>query len=213
MVCLVLAIIGSVVAFVFKDSIASSVLTSALLKKTELKAHVHGFYWNPFKRTVKISKMVLEHETGAFGGRTLEIQQLENEYAGAGSELWNGKLLIARLAVNVSELNIVKLKDGHLNIDPLDKVIREKLDAGDLRIDELILSIKKVSFRQEDKPDHETIVADCNLEDRKFTKIRSAADYNQILEELKREGAGQNWQQILGTATKNLFEDFKNIFK
>jgi len=147
-----LFIVLVVVALLLKDAIAKNLAERNLRDSTGMDAKISNLEVGLLTPTLSMEGMKL-YNTSEFGGGTfLDMPELRMEYI--PGEVRDGKLHFKTLRLHLSELTIVKTKDGKTNLDVLDKQMKQKTARDKKKtdkdpvefggIDELYLTIEKL---------------------------------------------------------------------
>ncbi len=141
-----------VAALLLKDTLLKAVAEKNLRDSTGMDARISRLEVSLGTPTVNMEGLKL-YNTAAFGGGTfLDLPELRMEYV--LDEIRDGKLRFKTLRINIAELAVVKDKNGNMNVEALDKTLKERKrreprgkDSAPVEfggIDELYLSIGKV---------------------------------------------------------------------
>lgn len=150
----VLFIVLAVAALLLKDVIAKNLAERNLRDSTGMDAKISNLEVGLLTPTLSMEGMKLYNPSEFGGGTFLDMPELRMEYI--PDEVRGGKLRFKTLRLHLSELTVVKTKDGKTNLDALDKQMKNKT-ARDKRktdkdpvefggIDELYLTIEKLNF-------------------------------------------------------------------
>ena len=151
---ILLFIVLAVVAVLLKDVIAKNLTERNLRDNTGMDAKISNLEVGLLTPTLSMEGMKL-YNTAEFGGGTfLDMPELRMEYI--PDEVRGGKLRFKTLRLHLSEVTIVKGKDGKTNLDVLDKQMKNKAARDKKKtdkdpvefggIDELYLTIEKLKF-------------------------------------------------------------------
>lgn len=151
---ILLFIVLIVVGLLLKDVIAKNLAERNLRDSTGMDAKISNLEVGLLTPTLNLEGMKL-YNTAEFGGGTfLEMPELRVEYI--PGEVRDGKLRFKTLRLHLSEVTIVKTKDGKTNLDVLDKQMKQKTARDKKKtdkdpvefggIDELYLTIEKLKF-------------------------------------------------------------------
>ena len=149
---ILLFIVLAVAAVLLKDTIAKNIAERNLRDSTGMDAKIANLEVGLLTPTLSMEGMKL-YNTAEFGGGTfLDMPELRMEYI--PGDVRDGKLRFKTLRLHLSELTIVKTKDGKTNLDALDKQMKEKTARDKKKtdkdpvefggIDELYLTIEKL---------------------------------------------------------------------
>lgn len=149
-----LCIVLVVVALLLKDVIAKNLTERNLRDSTGMDAKISNLEVGLLTPTLSMEGMKLYNPSEFGGGTFLDMPELRMEYI--PEEVRSGKLHFKTLRLHLSELTIVKTKDGKTNLDALDKQMKDKTARNKKKtdkdpvefggIDELYLTIEKLKF-------------------------------------------------------------------
>ena len=154
-----LVIVCVALLFLFKDTLVSFLLVSAVKKTTGVSVHIEQLHTAPLKGIVKIKRLQLMNPP-EFPEKVLaDVPELYLDM-----DLWafsKGKIHIEKLVLNLGELIILRSQQGELNLSSL-KPIREELPEEKnessqdtekqkkkwiFQLDYLVLSIGRAFYR------------------------------------------------------------------
>src|ERR1051325_8448873 len=149
-----LLVVLIVVALLLKDAIAKNLAERNLRDATGMDAKISKLEVGLATPTLNLEGIKL-YNTAQFGGGTfLEMPELRVEYI--PDDIRTGKLHFKTLRLHLSEVTIVKTKDGKTNLDVLDKEMKKKTARDKNKthkdpvefggIDELYLPVGKMKF-------------------------------------------------------------------
>ena len=143
-----------VVALLLKDVIAKNLTERNLRDSTGMDAKISNLEVGLLTPTLSMEGMKLYNPSEFGGGTFLDMPELRMEYI--PDDVRTGKLHFKTLRLHLSELTIVKTKDGKTNLDALDKQMKDKTARDKKKtdkdpvefggIDELYVTIEKLKF-------------------------------------------------------------------
>ena len=143
-----------VVALLFKDVLAKNLAERNLRDSTGMDAKISNLEVGLLTPTLSMEGMKLYNSSEFGGGTFLDMPELRMEYI--PDDVRSGKLRFKTLRLHLSELTVVKTKDGKTNLDALDKQMKNKTARDKNKtdkdpvefggIDELYLTIEKLKF-------------------------------------------------------------------
>jgi hypothetical protein len=175
----------SLAGFLLKDSLLRIVIERRIRSKTGMKVEIGQLSSGVLSPVVTIRNLKLYNTAGFGGTLLLEAPELRAEFDRAA--LRRGELLVTRMRVNLSQINIVRNESGQTNLfsirdqiqahgsggkDPAKAVLGHYRFAG---IRELDLSVGKTRFidLKDSRNDRER---DLHLQDQVFRNVNSEAD-------------------------------------
>lgn len=211
LVCLVILL--AVLAVLLKDVIAKSFAEKSLRDSTGMDAKITKLEIGLATPTITLEGLKLYNTTNFGGGTFLEMPELRLEYT--PGDFRKGKLHFATVRLSLSEVNIIKNKNGKTNIDVLDKEVKkqardkEKSGQSDVfgGIDTLYLSVGKVRMSDEGDPRNNEEI-NLNLKDEVGKNLKTEAELTQwfnavILKAALRDAmsgskaSAERWQKLL----------------
>ncbi len=183
---LILFIVLAVVGVLLKDVIAKSLAERNLRDTTGLDARISKLEIGLGTPTVNLEGLKL-YNTAEFGGGTfLDLPELRVEYV--PEDVRSGKLRFKTVRLHLSEVHIVKNKNGKTNIEMLEKETKKKssgqkdktdkpgVDFGG--IDTLYLTVGKIRITDERDPRNNDVI-DIGLKDEVGRNLKTEAEITQ----------------------------------
>jgi len=163
---LCLTLLLAVLAVLLKDIIAKSLAEKNLRDNTGMDAQIAKLEIGLATPTVNLEGLKLYNPADFGGGTFLEMPQLRIEYV--PGDIRGGKLHFKTVRLNLSEVHIVKNKNGQTNIELIQKEAKKKtagqkgksdmpgVDFGG--IDTLYLTVGKIRITDESNPKHNEVI-------------------------------------------------------
>jgi len=183
---LILFIVLAVVGVLLKDVIAKSLAERNLRDTTGLDARISKLEIGLGTPTVNLEGLKL-YNTAEFGGGTfLDLPELRVEYV--PDDVRSGKLRFKTVRLHLSEVHIVKNKNGKTNIEMLEKETKKKssgqkdktdkpgVDFGG--IDTLYLTVGKIRITDQRDPRNNDVI-DIGLKDEVGRNLQTEAEITQ----------------------------------
>jgi uncharacterized protein involved in outer membrane biogenesis len=163
---LCLTLLLAVLAVLLKDIIAKSLAERNLRDNTGMDAQIAKLEIGLATPTVNLEGLKLYNPPDFGGGTFLEMPQLRIEYV--PGDIRGGKLHFKTVRLNLSEVHIVKNKDGKTNIELMQKEAKKKTagqkDKSDIPgvdfggIDTLYLTVGKIRITDEANPKNNEVI-------------------------------------------------------
>jgi translation elongation factor EF-1beta len=180
---ILLFIVLIVVALLLKDVIAKNLAERNLRDSTGMDAKISKLEVGLSTPTLNLEGMKL-YNTAEFGGGTfLEMPEMRVEYI--PGDVRGGKLRFKTLRLHLSEVTIVKTKDGKTNLDVLDKEMKKKTARDKKKtdkdpvefggIDELYLTIEKLKVIDLGNPQNNRVI-NLGLKDEVGRNLKTEAE-------------------------------------
>lgn len=183
---LILLVVLAVGGVLLKDVIAKSLAERNLRDTTGLDAKISKLEIGLGTPTVNLEGLKL-YNTAEFGGGTfLDLPELRVEYV--PGDVRSGKLHFKTVRLHLSEVHIVKNKNGKTNIEMLEKETKKKssgqkektdkpgVDFGG--IDTLYLTVGKIRITDERNPQNNDVI-DIGLKDEVGKNLKTEAEITQ----------------------------------
>jgi uncharacterized protein involved in outer membrane biogenesis len=182
----ILLIVLVVVAVLLKDVIAKSIAERNLRDTTGLDARISKLEVGLSTPTVNLEGLKL-YNTADFGGSTfLDLPELRMEYV--PDDVRTGKLRFKTVRLHLSEVHVVRNKNGRTNIEMLQKETRKKSTGGKEKTDKpgvdfggietLYLTIGKIHITDERDPRNNDVI-DIGLKDEVGKNLKTEAEITQ----------------------------------
>ena len=179
-----MALVVIVAIILLKDVIIGGVINSVGSRIIGAPVKVGSFSWSVFGQKIRIRNLRIDNPEGFPKGPLIDITEVGLDYN--VRSLMKGQLYFPYVNVNVKETNIIRNKDGKLNVDGL-KVAQKKESAApvgkstagkkndiSLTIDVLKLNIERTVYTDYTKSEKGvTRVFDVGLRDKTFKNIKS----------------------------------------
>lgn len=211
-----LFIVLAVVGVLLKDVIAKSLAERNLRDSTGMDAKIEKFEVGLATPTINLEGLKL-YNTADFGGGTfLEMPELRIEYI--PDDFRGGKLRFKTVRLHISEVNVVKNRQGKTNIEILQKEAAKKSSGQKNRtdvpgidfggIETLYLTIGKIRLTDEANPRNNEVI-EVGLKEEVGRNLKSEAEIEQwfravmfrrALVEMvsgSRESRQERWQRLL----------------
>jgi uncharacterized protein involved in outer membrane biogenesis len=182
----ILFIVLAVVGVLLKDTIAKAIAERNLRDTTGMDAKISKLEVGLATPTVNLEGLTL-YNTADFGGGTfLDLPELRMEYI--PDDVRSGKLHFKTVRLHLSEVHVVKNKNGRTNIEMLQKETKKKssgqkektdkpgVDFGG--IDTLYLTIGKIRITDERDPRNNDVI-DIGLKDEVGRNLKTEAELAQ----------------------------------
>jgi uncharacterized protein involved in outer membrane biogenesis len=163
---LCLTLLLAVLAVLLKDIIAKSLAEKNLRDNTGMDAQIAKLEIGLATPTVNLEGLKLYNPADFGGGTFLEMPQLRIEYV--PGDIRGGKLHFKTVRLNLSEVHIVKNKNGKTNIELMQKEVKKKTsgqkDKSDIPgvdfggIDTLYLTVGKIRITDESNPKNNEVI-------------------------------------------------------
>ncbi|HEY0550521.1 MAG TPA: AsmA family protein [Verrucomicrobiae bacterium] len=163
---LCLTLLLAVLAVLLKDIIAKSLAEKNLRDNTGMDAQIGKLEIGLATPTVNLEGLKLYNPADFGGGTFLEMPQLRIEYV--PGDIRSGKLHFKTVRLNLSEVHIVKNKNGKTNIELMQKESKKKTsgqkDKSDIPgvnfggIDTLYLTVGKIRITDESNPKNNEVI-------------------------------------------------------
>ncbi|MBC8549066.1 MAG: hypothetical protein H8D23_05390 [Candidatus Brocadiales bacterium] len=171
-----------VILITVKDRIIKSAIEIASEQVMGVETVLDQFSLSIIKQSVSIEGLRLYQPESFPEGVFIDITEVSGSCKIAS--LLRKKIHIPKLVLNIKEVILITDKYGHLNVDAL-KIAREKESKVQdekaemtFRIDEMILTIDKVIYKQYSQDDKPTIKAfDIGIKDEKYENITSPQQF------------------------------------
>jgi len=189
---------------ILKDQIIKSIITVTATQVTGAPVRIERFSLGIFKQSVRISGFKIFNPSGFPEGILVDLPKINVDYdLGA---LINKKLHLIKVEVELKEMDLVKNKEGALNVDSL-KVVKEgkKHQAVPskqmpMQIDELKLGMGRIVLKDYSSGGQlEVKVYDINLH-KAYKNITSVQQLTALILAEPMKAAGIQGAQIYGVA-------------
>ena len=181
----ILLVLGA--ALLLKDTIIKSIAERRLGHKTGLEIRIGRVEVGLFSPTVALENFRVFNPPDFGGARLLDVS--------TGSclldwqQLKTNRLHFNDLRLHLAELNVIKRKDGALNLESVKEIIRINVlkDRNKKKwifrfggIDRLDLTVEKVNYIDEKQPTN-SLQFDLGIKNEIITSLRTEEDFNQWL--------------------------------
>lgn len=162
-----------------KDLVIKTVVEIGASQVLGAPVHIQGMSVGVFKQSVRIKGLRVSNPSSFPSGVLIDIAEAGVDYD--LGQILKGKLHLPKVILNLKEMNVVKNKDGKLNVDAL-KVAEQGKPSKDsnqgksmpMQIDLVILNLGKVTVTDYGKNPAHVQSYDIGVHDKTYKNIKSA---------------------------------------
>ena len=179
---LILVVVVLVVLGVVKNTLAQTVITSALSRATHVPVQIGSTKVGFLSSTIDIKKLRVYNPSGFPDKLMIDVPQIYIAFDPPA--LFKGQAHFKEVKLDLKEMTVVRNKDGKLNVDAVKPSSEEKKESKEkakpepgkkapkLMIDKLSLSIGRVTYKDYSAGGEPTVQTfDVNIQNREFTYI------------------------------------------
>ncbi|MGA2775658.1 MAG: AsmA family protein [Candidatus Omnitrophota bacterium] len=204
LVVLIVIIIAFFTIGILKDQIIKSVVTVVATQVTGAPVHIDGFSLGLFKHSIRISASRMFNPSGFPRGILVDLPRINVDYD--LSALLRKKLHLFNVEVELKEMDLVRNKEGKLNVDALKVVEEGKNKQGKpsgqmpLQIDMLKLGMGRIILKDYSSEKEPVVkVYDIKLH-KGYKNITSTQQLTALILTEPMKAAGIQGAQIYGVA-------------